>query len=299
MPCPPRRLSASPLLVTSCRGFRLVARMVRRAPPPVQCSDRGCYARAAMRAMSGTIRVMQFGCGPIGCSIVRLAARRASLSVCGAVDIDPALVGRGLEEVAAAPGTRGALVHGDARAALAELRPDLVFHTTGSKVAEVYDQLALIAAAGANVVFHLRGAGVSRVPRSRSGRSAACAGGAPRRGDPGHRGQSRFSHGRMAAVHVDAVRGRAAGARGAGTGRRRTPGPVSAQDRRRPVGGRVRGRGGRRRVRARGAAGIGRDAGGPAWAGAWTGSANRSSRSCWSARCAAHTSRSRRARSPD
>lgn len=102
--------------------------------------------------MSGSISVMQFGCGPIGCSIVRLAARRASLSVCGAVDIDPALAGRDLGEVAAAGGTRGALVRGDARAALAELRPDLVFHTTGSKVAEVYDQLALIAAAGANVV---------------------------------------------------------------------------------------------------------------------------------------------------
>lgn len=102
--------------------------------------------------MSGTISVMQFGCGPIGCSIVRLAAQRASLSVCGAVDIAPALVGRGLGEVADTGGTAGALVHGDARAALAELRPDLVFHTTGSKVAEVYDQLAVIAAAGANVV---------------------------------------------------------------------------------------------------------------------------------------------------
>lgn len=103
-------------------------------------------------AMSGTISVMQFGCGPIGCSIVRLAAQRASLSVCGAVDIDPALAGRDLGEVAAAGTALGASVRGDAQAALAELRPHLVFHSTGSKVAEVYDQLALIAAAGANVV---------------------------------------------------------------------------------------------------------------------------------------------------
>ena len=102
--------------------------------------------------MSGSISVMQFGCGPIGCSIVRLAARRAVLSVCGAVDIDPALVGRDLGEVAAAGAELGAVVRGDARAALAEWRPDLVFHTTGSKVADVYDQLALVAAAGANVV---------------------------------------------------------------------------------------------------------------------------------------------------
>ena len=102
--------------------------------------------------MSGTISVMQFGCGPIGCSIVRLAARRASLAVRGAVDVDPALAGRDLGEVAAAGGTFGTAVRADAAAALAELRPDLVFHSTGSTVAGVYDQLALIASAGANVV---------------------------------------------------------------------------------------------------------------------------------------------------
>ena len=94
---------------------------------------------------------MQFGCGPIGLSIVRLAAQRASLSVRGAVDIDPALVGRDLGAAAAAGPGLGT-VHGDAAAALAELRPDLVFHTTASTVAEVYDQLDLIASAGANVV---------------------------------------------------------------------------------------------------------------------------------------------------
>ena len=98
------------------------------------------------------MRVVQFGCGPIGCSIVRLAAQRASLSVCGAIDIDPALVGRDLGDVAASGAPPGAVVRGDARAALADLRPDLVFHTTGSKVADVFDQIALIAAAGAHVV---------------------------------------------------------------------------------------------------------------------------------------------------
>jgi 4-hydroxy-tetrahydrodipicolinate reductase len=95
---------------------------------------------------------MQFGCGPIGCSIVRLAAQRAALSVCGAIDIDPALVGRDPGDVAGAGAALGAVVRCDAREALAELRPELVFHTTGSKAAEVFDQIALIAAAGANVV---------------------------------------------------------------------------------------------------------------------------------------------------
>ena len=101
--------------------------------------------------MSANLSVMQFGCGPIGCSIVRLAARRASLSVRGAVDVDPDLAGRSLGEVAAAGPGLGT-VHGNAAAALAELRPDLVFHSTASTVAEVSDQLDLIASAGANIV---------------------------------------------------------------------------------------------------------------------------------------------------
>ena len=105
-----------------------------------------------LRAMSRNLGIVQFGCGPIGCSIARLASQRASLSVRGAIDIDPALVGRDVGDVAAAGGKLGAVVRGDAREALAELRPDVVFHTTGSKVAEVFDQLTLIAAAGASVV---------------------------------------------------------------------------------------------------------------------------------------------------
>ena len=102
--------------------------------------------------MGNSISVVQFGCGPIGCSIVRLAAQRASLAVCGAIDIDPIVVGRDLGEVVGVGGTLAAPVRGDAEAALRELRPAVVFHATGSRVADVYDQIALIAAAGANVV---------------------------------------------------------------------------------------------------------------------------------------------------
>ena len=102
--------------------------------------------------MGKNLKVMQFGCGPIGCSIVRLAAQRDSLAVCGAIDIDPALVGRDLGEVAELGRVLGAPVCGDADAVLRELRPEVVFHTTGSRVADVYDQISLIAAAGANVV---------------------------------------------------------------------------------------------------------------------------------------------------
>ena len=102
--------------------------------------------------MGNSISVMQFGCGPIGCSIVRLAAQRAPLAVRGAIDIDPALVGRDLGEVAEVGHALDTPVRADAEQALRELRPQVVFHTTGSRVADVYDQIAQIAAAGANVV---------------------------------------------------------------------------------------------------------------------------------------------------
>lgn len=102
--------------------------------------------------MGGTIGVVQFGCGPIGCSITRLAAQRPELAVLGGIDIDPAVAGRNLGEVAETRGRLEAVVHADAAAALGELQPRVVFHTTGSRVADVFDQLAMIAAAGANVV---------------------------------------------------------------------------------------------------------------------------------------------------
>ena len=46
--------------------------------------------------MGGTIGVVQFGCGPIGCSIARLAVQRPELAVLGGIDIDPAVAGRNL-----------------------------------------------------------------------------------------------------------------------------------------------------------------------------------------------------------
>ena len=70
--------------------------------------------------MGETIGVVQFGCGPIGCSIARLAAQRPELAVLGGIDIDPAVAGRNLGEVAATVGRLEAVVHADAAAALKE-----------------------------------------------------------------------------------------------------------------------------------------------------------------------------------
>ena len=54
-----------------------------------------------MASQKGPIRVVHFGLGPIGAGVVRQVAARKGFKIVGAVDIDPAKVGRDLGEVAA------------------------------------------------------------------------------------------------------------------------------------------------------------------------------------------------------
>ena len=49
--------------------------------------------------MISKIRAVQFGCGPIGCSVARLALQRSDIDLVGAVDIDKNKVGKDLGEV--------------------------------------------------------------------------------------------------------------------------------------------------------------------------------------------------------
>ena len=48
--------------------------------------------------MKKRIRVVQYGIGPIGASIVKLMRGKSSLEIVGAIDKDPAKVGRDLGE---------------------------------------------------------------------------------------------------------------------------------------------------------------------------------------------------------
>jgi len=50
--------------------------------------------------MARRIRAVQYGCGPIGCNVATLAAKRSGVVLVGAVDVDPAKVGKDLGEVA-------------------------------------------------------------------------------------------------------------------------------------------------------------------------------------------------------
>ena len=52
--------------------------------------------------MKKKIRAIQYGVGPIGTSIVRLMREKQAIEIIGAIDTDPAKIGRDLGEVAGA-----------------------------------------------------------------------------------------------------------------------------------------------------------------------------------------------------
>ena len=98
------------------------------------------------------IRVVQFGVGPIGASIVRLMRQKASLEIVGAIDKDQAKVGRDLGEiVGAADAPWGVSISADAHATL-ERPVDVVVHSTSSYLASVMEQLLECVGAGCCVV---------------------------------------------------------------------------------------------------------------------------------------------------
>ena len=82
--------------------------------------------------MKKKIRIVQYGLGPIGSSIVRLMSQKDSLEIVGAIDKDPAKAGRDLGEVVGAPDAPwGVPVSPDAAAVL-EKPVDVIVHSTSS-----------------------------------------------------------------------------------------------------------------------------------------------------------------------
>lgn len=98
------------------------------------------------------LRVIQYGIGPIGAEIARIAAAREGIAIVGAVDIDPVKVGRDLGDVIGLGRSLGVTVTDDAGRLFAETEADVVLHTTGSYLDRVLPQLEPAIAARLNVV---------------------------------------------------------------------------------------------------------------------------------------------------
>ncbi len=98
------------------------------------------------------IRVVQFGLGPIGASIVKLLRQKSSIEIAGAIDKDPEKAGRDLGEVVGATDAPwGIDVVAEASTAL-EKPADVVVHSTSSYLTTVMDQLLECLAAGCCIV---------------------------------------------------------------------------------------------------------------------------------------------------
>jgi 4-hydroxy-tetrahydrodipicolinate reductase len=90
------------------------------------------------------IRVMHYGLGPIGAAIVKQVAARPGFKIVGAIDIDPAKVGRDLGDVVGLPKRIGVKVWDDAARALKAAKADVVVLCTSSSIKKVMPQIETI-----------------------------------------------------------------------------------------------------------------------------------------------------------
>ena len=98
------------------------------------------------------LRVVQLGVGAIGREVCRLVLERLNLHLVGAIDTNPDLVGRALSEVLGLKEDCGVVISNDTEAVLEAHDPEVVIHTTSSRLPEVVHQIELAARHGANVV---------------------------------------------------------------------------------------------------------------------------------------------------
>ena len=187
-----------------------------------------------MATQKGPIRVVHFGLGPIGAAVVRQVAARKGFKIVGAVDIDPAKVGRDLGEVAGVGRQLEVKVSDDARKTIKAAKPDVVVLCTSSSLKRVLPQIETILKLQRPDRLDDRGAGLSRPRRTCATRAAIHAAGEEGEGGGArHRRQSRLRDGR-AADHADRrLRARRRHPRRSRPGRAHPAAAVPAEDRRR------------------------------------------------------------------
>ena len=87
------------------------------------------------------IRVLLYGLGPIGVMVGRQLAARDGFRIVGAVDVDPAKVGRDTGEIAGLPRPLRVKVDPDPRHAIKKSKPDVVVLCTSSSIRGVTPQI--------------------------------------------------------------------------------------------------------------------------------------------------------------
>jgi 4-hydroxy-tetrahydrodipicolinate reductase len=99
----------------------------------------------------GTVKIVQYGVGPIGVEVARYALKKQGVKIVGAVDVDPKKLGKDLGELTGGQKI-GVSVTSDAEKLFAKVKPDVVLHSTGSYLKDVTPQLLEIMKTGADII---------------------------------------------------------------------------------------------------------------------------------------------------
>ncbi len=99
-----------------------------------------------------TINVVQFGLGHIGKNAVKEAMKKDIVTIVGAVDIDPDLIGKNLVEVLEISKNLNISVVKSIKDVFEQPPVDIVLHTTKSLVESMFYEFKEIMEGGANVV---------------------------------------------------------------------------------------------------------------------------------------------------
>ena len=98
------------------------------------------------------MKVAQFGLGPIGIETIKLAASKPWIEVVGGIDIDPSKAGKSLGEITGLTQLNAAKVYRSLDELVAVAKPDVIFHTSVSKIKEACAQIEPMARCGISVV---------------------------------------------------------------------------------------------------------------------------------------------------
>jgi 2,4-diaminopentanoate dehydrogenase len=102
--------------------------------------------------MPETIRVIQYGLGPIGSAVARHIIERSGLELVGAVDIDPAKAGQDAGQVIGLGRDLGFAVTDSLAGTLSRSKADVVTHCTSSYFDRFEAQIVEILGAGLDIV---------------------------------------------------------------------------------------------------------------------------------------------------
>ena len=99
-----------------------------------------------------TIKVVQYGLGPIGLGIVEVLLARPWIQLVGAIDIDRNKVGKDVGQLLDNPKKTGVMVSDKTEDVLRKTSPQIVTHATSSYMRAVSPQIVNIIEHGASVV---------------------------------------------------------------------------------------------------------------------------------------------------